>query len=460
MVLYAATDMPLSARNQRRSPKPMQKIRILCLSLLALTPAIGFAQSPETEEWNAKFQSTYIWQGKPSFGALYSGANSLSPQKEKSYSFTATAALGVRLWPGSEFYFNPEAAQGVPLSRLTGLGGFTNGEMARTSGPNLTFYRARLFMRQSWGFGGGTEKVESDANQLAGMVDKRRLVLTIGNLSVIDIFDDNVYSHDPRTQFMNWSIMTHGAYDFAADARGYSTGVALEYFHDAWAFRAGRFAQPKEPNQLKLEYSIDKHYGDQIEVEHAHALGGQPGKIRVLAFRNYAKMSRFSDALAVGAATATTPDINNVRFTNQSKRGIGVNLEQAVSDDVGVFARAMWADGKTETYAFTEIDRSVSGGVVVKGSRWGRSKDNVGVAFASNGLSSDHRNYIAAGGLGFFIGDGALNYKRESVFETYYSLSMGKFAWLSVGWQRIKNPAYNADRGPATATSLRLHTEF
>lgn len=430
------------------------------LSLLALTSPIGFAQSSDTEEWNAKFQSTYIWQGKPSFGAPYSGPNSLSSQKEKSYSFTATAALGVRLWPGSEFYFNPEAAQGVPLSGLTGLGGFTNGEIARTSGSNLIFYRARLFMRQSWGFGGGTEKVESDANQLAGVVDKRRLVLTVGTLSVIDIFDDNAYSHDPRTQFMNWSIMTHGAYDFAADARGYSTGVALEYFHDVWAIRAGRFAQPKEPNQLKLDYGIDKHYGDQIEVEQAHTLGGQTGKIRVLAFRNYTKMSRFSDALAIGLATATTPDINNVRIMNQAKRGIGVNLEQAVSDDVGLFARAMWADGKTEAYAFTEIDRSASGGVVVKGSRWGRVKDNVGVAFASNGLSRDHRNYIAAGGLGFFIGDGRVNYKRETIFETYYSLSMSKSAWLSLGWQRIQNPAYNADRGPATVTSLRLHTEF
>lgn len=435
-------------------------MRFVYLLVAALVPALCWAQAPDTENWNAKFQSTYVWQAKQPLNAPYSGANSLSPQKEKSYSFTATAAFGARLWPGSEFYFNPEAAQGVPLSRLTGLGGFTNGEIARTSGPNLTIYRARLFMRQSWGFGGGEEKVESDMNQLAGVVDKRRLVLTVGNLSVTDIFDDNTYSHDPRTQFLNWSIMTHGAYDFAADARGYSTGVALEYFHDDWAFRAGRFAQPKEPNQLKLDYGLDKHYGDQIEVEHAHTLAGKAGKLRVLAFRNYAKMSRFDDALAIGAATSTLPDINTVRFMNQAKRGIGVNLEQALSANLGVFARAMWADGQTETYAFTEIDQSVSGGVVVKGAAWRRGKDVVGVAFASNGLSRAHRNYLAAGGLGFFIGDGRLNYKRENIFETYYSLNLSKLAWLSLDWQRIQNPAYNADRGPATVTSLRLHSEF
>lgn len=437
----------------------LQVLFATCAWLVTL-PAVCMAQTVDSENFNAKFQSTYVWQTRPSINASYSGANSLQPQREKSYSFTATAAFGARLWPGSELYFSPEAAQGVPLSRLAGLGGFSNGEMARTSGPNLTVYRARLFLRQSWGLGGGQEKVESDMNQLAGMADKRRVVLTVGNLSVTDIFDDNVYSHDPRTQFLNWSIMTHGAYDFAADARGYSSGIALEYFYDDWALRAGRFAQPREPNQLKLDYGIDKHYGDQIELEHAHTLAGQPGKVRVLAFRNYAKMSRYTDALAVGAATSTTPDINNARFLNQAKHGIGLNVEQAISADVGVFARAMRADGQTETYAFTEIDHSISGGVVIKGSAWQRGKDTVGIAFASNGLSREHRDYLAAGGLGFFIGDGKLNYKRETIFETYYSLSLAKFAWVSLGLQYIQNPAYNADRGPLTVSTVRLHTEF
>lgn len=435
-------------------------IKVLSVVAGAVLPGVGHAEVQESEDWNAKFQATYVWQDKRPFSAAYSGTNSLSADKEKSYSFTATAMLGWRPWAGGELYFNPEAAQGVPLSSLTGMGGFTNGEIARSSGPTLTLYRARLFLRQIWGMGGEQEAVESAGNQLAASVDKRRWVLTAGNLSVLDVFDGNAYSHDPRTQFLNWSLMTHGAYDYAADARGYSWGVALERYHDDWAVRAGRFIQPKEPNQQELDPHIFQHYGDQIEVEHAHTLGGQPGKLRVLAFRNRAKMSRFQDALDLAASTGGTPDINAVRTAEQVKYGFGLNFEQAVSADVGLFARASWANGGTETYAFTEIDRSVSGGVVVKGSAWGRGQGSFGIALARNGLSQVHRDYLAAGGLGFFIGDGRLNYRPETVFEAYYNQNLSKAAWITLDWQRIRNPAYNADRGPANVASVRLHTEF
>ena len=428
--------------------------------VVALLPTLVRAQTPEPESWNAKFQSTYVWQGKRPFSAAYSGRNSLTVDNEDSYSFTATAALGFRPWKGGELYLDPEAAQGVPLSGLTGLGGFTNGEIARTAGPTLKLYRARLFLRQTWGMGGGQDSVASDANQLAGTVDQRRWVLTAGNLSVIDIFDDNAYSHDPRTQFLNWSLFTHGAYDFAADARGYSWGVALEWYHDAWAVRAGRFIQPRQPNQQQLDRDIFQHYGDQIEFEHAHAIGDQPGKLRVLLFRNRAKMSRFQDALDLAAQTGGTPDINAVRTGEQSQHGYGLNVEQAVSSDIGLFARASWADGRTETYAFTEIDRSLSGGVLIKGSAWKRGQDNVGIAVACNGLSQVRRNYLAAGGFGFFIGDGRLNYRPEAILEVFYNARLAKAAWVTLDWQHILNPAYNADRGPADVASVRLHTEF
>ena len=426
----------------------------------ALLPVAAWGQAAETEDRNVKFQSTYVWQSKRPFAAAYSDANSLVPGREKSYSFTATAYFGLRPWAGGELYFNPEASQGVPLSNLTGLGGFTNGEIARTAGPNLVVYRARLFLRQTWGLGGGSEVIESDANQLAGSVDKRRVVLTMGNLPVSDIFDDNAYSHDPRTQFLNWSIMNHGAFDFAADARGYSWGAALEYFGDGWAIRAGRFIQPRLPNQQQLDYRISGHYGDQIEIERSHNIGGQPGKLRVLAFRNRAAMSRFQDAIDLGARTGVVPDINAVRDGDRVKRGIGIGFEQALSPNAGVFGRAMWADGKTETYAFTEIDRSVSGGVLIKGAAWGRSQDTLGVAFARNGLSRPHRDYLAAGGLGFFIGDGQLNYRPESIVEVFFNLNFAKRLWVTLDFQRIANPAYNADRGPANVGSIRLHTEF
>lgn len=444
------------------------KITLRSLALLSLwaafacgaQPALAGADTQDAETWNAKFQATYVWQDKRPFAAAYSGTNSLRPGQEKSYSFTATAALGLRPWEGGELYFNPEVAQGVPLSGLTGLGGFTNGEIARSSGPILKLYRARLFLRQTWGQSGEREAVESDANQLAGSVAKRRWVLTAGNISVLDVFDGNAYSHDPRTQFLNWSLMTHGAYDFAADARGYTWGAALEWYHDDWVVRAGRFLQPKEPNQQALDARILRHYGDQIELEHAHRLGDQPGKLRLLAFRNRARMSRFQDALDLAARTGALPSIDDVRHGEQIKRGFGLNVEQAVSDDVGVFGRASWADGKTETYAYTEIDRSISGGVVVKGGAWGRAQDSAGFAMARNGLSKVRREYLAAGGLGFFIGDGRLNYRPEVVLETFYSLNLTRQTWLTLDWQHIRNPAYNADRGRVNVASVRLHAEF
>jgi len=454
--------MRMSAARARRAAThaPAARVwpRIALPVFLCLFAASGHAQ--EYEESNFKFQATYVWQGKPAMPALYSGPNSMITAREKSYSFTSTLAAGFRPWAGGELYLDAEAAQGVPLSDLTGLGGFTNGEMARTSGPLLKVYRARAFLRQTWGMGGGQDNVESDANQLAGKADKRRIVFTAGNLSVMDLFDDNTYSHDPRTQFLNWSLMTHGAYDYAADARGYSWGAALEWFHDDWAIRAGRFIEPREPNQQQLDARIFHHYGDQVELEHAHEFGGLAGKIRLLVFRSRTRMSRFDDALNLAAATGATPDLNAVRIADQAKRGYGVNVEQALPADIGLFARMSRADGATETYAFTEIDQSVSGGLLMKGTAWHRAQDNLGLAFARNGISAARRNYLAAGGISFFIGDGRLNYRPEMIYEAFYNAGVTKHLWLTLDVQRIVNPAYNADRGPARVIGMRVHTEF
>lgn len=428
-------------------------------TITSALPDTGRAQDGRDEAYGAKFQTTYVWQRKYPFGAAYTGPNSLSPGIEKSYSFTATAALGARTWRGGEAYFDPEITQGVPLSRLTGLGGFTNGEIARTSGPSPTLYAARLFVRQTWGLGGGRETVESDANQLAGSLERRRLVLTAGKLSVQDLFDDNAYSHDPRTQFLNWSLMTYGAYDFAADSRGYSWGFALEYFDDAWALRAGRFMMPKQSNGLALNPRIFASFGDQIELERSHTLGGQPGKLRVLAFRNQADMGGYRDSIADASASGATPDLATSRKT-RVKYGFGVNLEQNLSPSVGAFARASWNNGEAETFAFTEVDRSVSVGVLIKGAGWNRASDSVGVALVRNGISGPHRDYLAAGGLGFFIGDGQLRYGTENIFEAFYSAGIVKEVWLSADFQRIFNPAYNADRGPVSVVSARFHYGF
>ena len=428
-------------------------------AMLMLICTVLDARATQQEAFNAKFQSTYIWQRKAAFDAAYSGPNSLRPEQEKSYSFTATAAFGWRPWAGTEVYFDPEVAQGVPLSRLTGLGGMSNGEMARTSGANPTFYRARLFVRQVWGLGGGQETIASAANQLASTVDKRRLTLTVGNVSVLDIFDANAYSHDPRTQFINWSLMTHGAYDFAADSRGYTWGAALEYLDGAWAIRAGRFIQPRESNGLALDPQFFRHFGDQLELQLRHEMAQLPGKVRLLVFRNVSEMGNYADALALPKANGGVPAVADVR-TRQAKIGYAVNVEQALPHDAGVFARASWADGKTETYAFAEIDRSLSGGVLVSGQRWFRPDDSVGLAMSRNSLSQSHRDYLAAGGLGFFTGDGKINYRPETIGELFYNVALGKSSHLGLNLQRIANPAYNHDRGPVNFVSLRLHGDF
>ena len=427
----------------------------------AALPALVWAQSPEVEDWGAKIQATYVWQKQPGFNAAYSGPNSLRPEKEISYTFSTTAYLGFRPWQGGELYFNPEMIMSQSLSNLTGLGGLSNGENQKGGGPDPTFYLARLFVRHTWGFGGDRDKIESAPNQLAGQTDNRRLVLTAGKLGLIDIFDNNSFSHDPRTQFLNWSLMTHGAFDYAADQRGYSVGAALEFYYDEWAFRAGRFEQPIQSNGLPLDSRISAHYGDQVEIEHGHKISGQPGKLRLLVFHNRARMGGFQDALDFWNAhgRAGVPDVGNVR-KDQSKIGFGVSLEQNITQNIGLFARTSRNDGGEETYAFTEIERSLSGGIVVKGNSWGRQNDTIGIAYVKNGLSSVHRQYLANGGLGFFIGDGNINYQPEKISEVYYSLGVTKNTWLSLDYQHINNPAYNADRGPVRIVGARLHLEY
>ena len=315
----------------------------------AALAAVGAAQAQDVEDWSAKLQSTYVWQSKPAMRSPYEGAHSLQGAREKSYSFTATAAFGVRRGANTEVYFDPEVAQGVPLSGLVGLAGFTNGEMARTSGANPTVYRARLFARHVIGLSDETEDIAPGMNQLGSKYATRRITLTAGNLSVLDIFDANQFNHDPRAQFLNWTVMTHGAYDFAADARGYTWGAAAEYQGDGWAMRAGRFVQPKEPNQLALDSRIARHYGDQIEIERRYELDkNRPGVVRVLAYRNRTVMARYDDALALAATAGSTPSLDAVRTGEQSKVGAGVNLEQTFSRDLGGFLRAMWADGNRD----------------------------------------------------------------------------------------------------------------
>ena len=437
-------------------------MRILLASICTASCAGSLAAEGENvsqQDWEVKIQATSVFQRKPAFQAQYSGPNSLVTQREQSHSTTATLFSGARLWPGGEVFFNPEMSLGVPFSNLTGLAGFTNGELAKTSGANPVFYRARLFARQTWDLSDATEALESDQNQLASKVGVERLLLTAGNVSVLDIFDHNSFSHEPRRQFLNWTIMTHGAWDYPADARGYTWGVALEYIRPNWAIRAGRFIQPRESNGLALNPRIFQSYGDAIEIETGYSVADMPGRLRLLAFRNVARMASYQAAIDLARSTGTVPEMGTVR-ANRSKSGFGVSVEQSLSKMAGVFARASHADGKTETYAFTEADDSLSGGLVIKGAAWSRAGDEVGIALAQNRLSATHREYLREGGNGVFLGDGNLAYKPEQIVEAYYAMELNRHLWVSLGVQRISNPGYNAARGPVSFCGLRIHTEF
>ena len=418
------------------------------------------ATAPETqpERLLVGAQTTYIWQRKSALRSPYEGANSLRPEAETGYTLSATLFLGARPWRGTELFVNPEVIQAVNISDLHGLGGMSNSENQKGGKQTPTLYLARAFVRQTLSLGGSDVVVDAGQNQFATVVGSRRLVFTAGNMALIDVFDTNRYAHDGRTQFMNWSLLSHGAFDFAADTRGYTWGIAGEYYNDDWVFRLGRYLVPKESNGMSLDFNLFDHYGDNLEVEHTHRLHSLEGKVRALAFRNRESMGAFADAVAAAAGSGAPPDVGAVR-RNQEKYGVGLAIEQALPYDGAVFVHGSWNDGRTETYSFAEIERSLAVGATMKGMRWRRPGDSIGTAWVMNALSQDHQIYLAQGGLGFLIGDGRINYRPEQLFEAYYSFQAFPGMWLSFDYQRVANPAYNADRGPVSFYGLRVHLE-
>ena len=401
-------------------------------------------------------QATVVSQGNGLFRSPYAGPLSLQSRVNYRTTETTTLFLAARPWEGTEIIFNPEAAGGVGVSGSSGLAGFPNGEATRVGAPSPTPYFARVLWKQTIGLGGEQETIEDGANLIAGKRDIDRITIRVGKMAATDSFDENLYSHDPRTQFMNWSLMFNGAWDYPANVRGYTYGGSIELNRKTWAFRYGLFAEPFEANGAMIDPHILRANGHVWELEERYTIGEKAGKLRFLAYLNNARMGDYRAAIA---AMPTHPDITTVRDYS-IKYGFGLNWEQAITDDVGVFARAGWNDGKTESWAFTEIDRTVSGGVLIKGTRWQRPNDTVGVAVVINGLSGPHRDYLAAGGIGFIIGDGRLNYAPEQIVELFYNLKLAPAATLGLGFQGINNPAYNQDRGPAALGAVRLHYEF
>ncbi len=411
---------------------------------------------PESDRWEIHGQTTFLPQGYPAFRAPYSGPNSLTPASQFQDTWSNSLFLNARLWEGGEVYYNPELLQGFGLNNTVGVAGFPNGEAQKSNFPFPHYNTSRLFVRQTFGFGGEQEELASGPLQLAGKADVSRLTLQAGKFSVVDVFDGNAYARDPRKDFMNWSIWSSGAFDYAADKLGLGYGVTAELNQKQWALRSGYFLMDAVSNSNNFDTKVFQRGGYVLELETRYSLFSQPGKLRTIAWLNSAFSGSYRETLDNPALDL---DIAQTR-RGRIKYGYVINLEQALSDEVGLFGRWSWNNGKTEIMAFTDIDASLSLGTSIKGKRWGRPDDVIGVGGAINALSRDHRDFLAAGGLGPLIGDGRLNYRWERILETYYAFALNKAFTLTADYQFITNPAHNADRGPVHIFSGRLHGEF
>jgi high affinity Mn2+ porin len=435
----------------------------------------------EDESWNAYGQFTYISSWKPSFHAQYTNLNgsinSLLPTAERSFTGTATLFLGARLWSGGEGYFVPELISEQPFSQLRGLGAATqNFELQKGGTETPAIYHSRMYVKQTFELGGEKEAAESGPMQLGTKYDSRRIDFAVGNFSLLDFFDQNAFGLDPRQGFLSMGFMTYGAWDFTADARGYSYGAVGELFWDKWEFRFARMIPPKNPNQLPLDFRFFKYYGDQVEIAHHYKVYHEDGAVRLLAYRNHEFMGRFSDAIAAfradpeknattctgfnyGSNNANAPDLCWARKPNV-KLGVGAFAEQYVAKDVGIFARAMYSDGHSEVDAYLPDDRSLAVGSSAKGSLWSRPDDVAGAGIDLGWISNEHAQYLRMGGVDGFIGDGNIAARAEESEDVFYSVHVRSWMWFTGDYQHITNPGFNAARGPVNVFTVRVHGEY
>jgi high affinity Mn2+ porin len=420
----------------------------------------GNASAADPETWNLYYQATSIGQHHGSFTSPYAGPLSLEANPERDVSLTTTLFFALRLGGNTQFIFDPEIAGGRGFSHVDGLANPSNGELPRVATATPKPYIARLYLSHDFGFGDAVEHVESDENQLAGDRPVVRYTITAGRFSLSDFFDDNSYSHDPRTQFMAWGLMYNGAWDYPADTRGYTWGIVNEFHTRNWSFRYGVAAEPSVANGGRFDRRLFVDQGQTFEEERRYSFASHPGAIRWLQYLNRTRSGSYAEAVRLAEQTGTTPDVQAIRRPGTLKYGTGINVEQELSRDVGVFSRLGWNDGKTEDFAFTAIDRLAEAGVSVKGTGWKRKDDVAATAFAAAGISGVHAVYLAMGGLDFLLGDGKLNYAPEYLWETYYTARVVRGFYATFDAQHYNNPAYNHDRGPVWVESIRLHIEF
>ena len=429
----------------------------------------------DSAPWYIAGQANSILQAHGAFHSPYEGVNSLRTRGEYKVSLLGTVYLGLQPWQlfvgadsvkanryNTDLLVNVEAAGGRGISQALGLAGFTNLDVVRNPTLGSKPYIARLEIHQTIGFTDAMTDNTRGPLSLATKVPLRRLEFRVGKMSTPDVFDLNSVLSDSHLQFTNWSIDNNGAWDYAADTRGYTYGATLDYQDRTWAVRYGLMLMPTVANGIDLDWAVKRSRGQNMEFELRRGfLPGRKGTQRVLAFVNNANMGTYRESLAAFRSGAdATPDITLHRHADALKYGFGYNMEQSLTDHLTLAARAGWNDGKTESFAYTEIEQAALVGASYDGKQWGRKNDKLGVAFSSNAIKRYHQQYLAAGGLGFILGDGNLNYGRENIVEVYYNAHLWRGSYFSAGGSHINNPGYNRDRGPVWVPSLRMHVDF
>ncbi|HEV2355604.1 MAG TPA: carbohydrate porin [Puia sp.] len=444
-------------------------VATICGTLVAHAQTSDSARQSEwSNQWSNHFQLTVINQIHSGFKAAYSGPNSLSDSVEPAAtSVTTTMFLGRKLWKNAAVYANPEVSGGRGLSYSVGVAGALNGETYRIGNPEPVLSLSRAYFQQSFPIGRTTcDTVADGVNQVADLIPTHRITLTAGKFSMSDFYDRNAYSHDPRSQFLNWALMSNGAWDYPADVKGYTSGLVVEWYSPKWAARLSSVAVPVIANHPKMEYVFRNAHSETVELERHLRIGPRQGTIRLLFSYTADRAPSYKAGLrALQTGDTALLDVISGNAEGASygghKAGIGVNIDQELTERIGFFARGGWNDGKDATWAFTEIDQTVSAGLSFKGGPWNRLDDVFAIAGVVNGISADHRAFLKAGGSGFIIGDGTLNYGHESILETYYNGRLYEHVYLTLDYQFVANPAYNKDRhGPVHVLAIRGHIEF
>jgi hypothetical protein len=443
------------------------------LAFLILASGSSFAQESEapalspvaSDSFWSRFwisgQANFIRQQDPAFYAKYSGPNSFQPGREHATSRVLTLYTGFRIAPKLEILTDLETAGGAGLSQALGIAGFPNVDVVRNPSLSQAPYVARVMLHYTIPLSGDTTETTRNPLSLASTVPVRRLELRIGKMSTVDFFDLNSVGSDSHLQFMNWAIVNNGAFDYAADTRGYTYGLVAEYYDKSWAARFGEMLMPTVANGITLDWDLARARGENFEFEyHPDLFPSRATVVRALAFVNHADMGSYREAIdGYLSGKDAVPDVTLYRRQGAVKYGFGLNAEQELTPLWRAFARLGWNDGATESFAYTEIDRTAELGADFRGKPWHRLQDKLGAAFVVNGISGDHRRYLALGGDGFILGDGHLNYGLERVFESYYNAHVWRGVSVAVDYQYITNPGYNRDRGPASVVGFRVHLE-